>query len=59
MTTRRAGTGLISLALVGLGLTVIVRTVQAGVGGGLGLMLGGLLAAAGALRLYLTIRTGR
>ena len=59
MTARRTGTALISLALVGLGLAVIVRTVQAGVGGGLGLVLGGLLAAAGALRLYLTVRTGR
>ena len=59
MTARRAGTAVISLALVGLGLAVIVRTVQAGVGGGLGLVLGGLLAAAGALRLYLTVRMGR
>lgn len=59
MTTRRAGTALISVVLVGLGLAVIARTVQAGLGGGLGLVLGGLLAAAGALRLYLTIRTGR
>jgi len=59
MTTRHAGTALISLVLVGLGLAVIVRTVQAGLGGGLGLVLGGLLVAAGALRLYLTIRAAR
>ena len=39
--------------LIVLGLIVIVRTVAAGVGGGLGLLLGALLALAGALRLYL------
>ncbi len=59
MTGRRAGTALISVVLVGLGLVVIARTVQAGVGGGLGLLLGGMLVAAGALRLYLTTRAGR
>ena len=57
--TRRRGTALISLVLVGLGLAVITRTVQAGVGGGLGLVLGTMLVAAGALRLYLTTRAGR
>jgi hypothetical protein len=36
-----------------LGFAVIARTVAAGVGGGLGLLLGGLLVLAGALRLYL------
>jgi hypothetical protein len=39
--------------LVGLGLAVLVRTVAAGVGGGLGLLLGTLLVLAGVLRLYL------
>jgi hypothetical protein len=39
--------------LIVLGLIVIVRTVAAGVGGGLGLLLGALLVLAGALRLYL------
>jgi hypothetical protein len=39
-----------------LGLAVIARTVQAGVGGGLGLLLGGLFVAAGAGRLMLTFR---
>lgn len=53
---RRQGTVLVSVVLVGLGLAVIARTVQAGVGGGLGLLLGGLLVAAGALRLYLSTR---
>jgi hypothetical protein len=35
---------------------VIARTVQSGVGGGLGLVLGGMLVLAGALRLYLSTR---
>ncbi len=39
-----------------LGLVVIARTVAAGVGGGLGLLLGGLLVVAGVLRLYLARR---
>ena len=56
MSARRRGTAAISVVLVLLGLAVIVRTVQAGVGGGLGLVMGGLLIAAGALRLYLTTR---
>ena len=36
-----------------LGVAVIARTVAAGVGGGLGLLLGGRLVLAGALRLVL------
>ena len=51
---RRRGTAAISALLVVLGLAVIARTVQAGVGGGLGLVIGALLVAAGALRLYLS-----
>lgn len=47
MTTR-----ILSLLLVLLGLAVIVRTVAEGVGGGLGILLGAVLAAAGAVRLY-------
>jgi hypothetical protein len=39
--------------LIALGAIVIVRTVAAGVGGGLGLILGSLLLLAGVLRLYL------
>jgi hypothetical protein len=35
---------------------VIARTIEAGVGGGLGLLLGGLLVLAGVLRLYLSAR---
>jgi hypothetical protein len=53
---RRRGTAAISVVLVLLGLAVIVRTVQAGVGGGLGLVMGVMLVAAGALRLFLTTR---
>jgi hypothetical protein len=51
----RATVGL-SLLMVGLGLAVIARTVAAGVGGGLGLVLGAMLVAAGALRFYLSTR---
>jgi hypothetical protein len=54
MTTR--ATTAISLVLVVLGLVVIARTVQAGVGGGLGLVLGAVLVAAGAVRHYLSSR---
>lgn len=45
-----------SVLLIGLGVAVIARTIAAGVGGGLGLLFGGLLLAAGALRLYLVTR---
>jgi hypothetical protein len=38
--------------LVLLGLAIVARTVAEGVGGGLGLLLGALLVAAGAARLY-------
>lgn len=51
---RRSGATLMLAALmVLLGLAVIVRTVTAGVGGGLGLLMGGLLVGAGILRVYL------
>ena len=53
---RRNGTVLISALLVVLGVVVIARTVQAGVGGGLGLIIGTMLVAAGALRLWLVTR---
>ncbi len=54
--SRKQATAVLSLVLVGVGLAVIVRTVQAGVGGGLGLILGVMLFLAGALRLYLAVR---
>jgi hypothetical protein len=57
MSARSRGTAAISLLLVVLGLAVVVRTIQAGVGGGLGLVLGVMLVAAGALRLYLATRS--
>jgi len=53
---RRRATAGVSLVLIALGLAVIARTLQAGIGGGLGLLLGAMLVAAGALRLYLTAR---
>ncbi len=53
---KRRGTAVLSFMLVLLGAVVIARTVQAGVGGGLGLLLGGMLMAAGVLRLYLSVR---
>jgi hypothetical protein len=43
----------LSAVLVVLGLAIIVRTAAAGVGGGLGLLLGTLFVLAGGLRLYL------
>lgn len=54
----RAGhaTAVLSSALLALGLAVIARTLAAGTGGGLGLLLGGVLVAAGALRLCLDRR---
>jgi hypothetical protein len=51
----RATAGL-SILLVVLGLAVIARTIADGVGGGLGLLLGVMLVAAGALRFYLATR---
>jgi hypothetical protein len=50
---RNRATAGLSILLVVLGLAVIARTLAAGVGGGLGLLLGGMLVAAGALRFYL------
>jgi hypothetical protein len=44
------------LLVVALGIAVVVRTLALGVGGGLGLLLGGVLIAAGAARLYLARR---
>ena len=44
---------ILSLLLVVLGVVVVVRTISLGVGGGLGLILGGLMIAAGVLRLWM------
>ena len=56
---RNRATAALSLVLIVLGLVAIARTVQAGVGGGLGLVLGGMLVAAGVLRLYLSTIAAR
>ena len=56
MNARNRGTAAISVVLLVLGIVMIARTVQAGVGGGLGLIIGVMLVAAGALRLYLATR---
>jgi hypothetical protein len=53
---RPSATILFSLVLIGLGLAAIARTVAAGIGGGLGFLLGGLLVLAGGLRLFIEIR---
>jgi hypothetical protein len=49
-------TTILSALLVRIGVAVIVRTLLLGVGGGLGLLLGVLLLAAGGARLYLARR---
>jgi hypothetical protein len=43
----------LGVLVIALGAAVVVRTIFAGVGGGLGLLLGAVLIAAGAARLYL------
>ena len=43
----------LAVLLVALGVAVVLRTVAEGIGGGLGLLVGALLIAAGAARLYL------
>jgi hypothetical protein len=47
----RAGTALLALAFVGIGVALLVETVRAG--GGIGFLLGALFIAAGTARLYL------
>jgi hypothetical protein len=49
-----------SALLIVLGVALLVRTLVAGVGGGLGLLIGALFVLAGVLRLYLqrTMRHG-
>jgi hypothetical protein len=47
-------TRVLSVVMIALGIGILVRTVAAGVGGGLGILLGALLILAGALRLYLS-----
>jgi len=42
--------------MIVLGVVIVARTIAAGIGGGIGLILGTLLILAGALRLYLSSR---
>ncbi len=49
-------TRVLAIVLVVLGVAVVARTFAAGVGGGLGLLVGALLIAAGAGRLWLARR---
>ena len=53
---RRGAAAGLSILVIMAGLALIGRTVQQGVGGGLGLLLGGLFVAAGAGRLWLGLR---
>lgn len=43
----------LAVVVIGLGVAVVARTLSLGVGGGLGLLIGGLMIAGGALRLYM------
>jgi multisubunit Na+/H+ antiporter MnhB subunit len=55
----RSGTRLLSLAMIGIGVALVVRTLAAGGGGlALGIVLGILFVVAGAARLYLQARGG-
>jgi hypothetical protein len=51
-------TYVLSGLLVLLGAVIIVRTIAAGLGGGLGLLIGALFVLAGGARLYLQRRDG-
>jgi hypothetical protein len=51
---RTRATRILSFALVGIGVALIVETAL--LGGGIGYLLGALLALAGVLRLYLSRR---
>jgi hypothetical protein len=51
-------TVVLSGLLVVLGVAIVVRTLAAGTGGGLGLLIGALFVLAGGLRLYLSRARG-
>src|SRR5206468_12360335 len=53
---RMRRTPVLSALTIAVGVALIARTVQLGIGGGLGLLFGGLLVVAGSLRLYLSRR---
>jgi hypothetical protein len=48
----------LSSLLVVLGAAIVIRTIDAGVGGGFGLLVGALFVLAGGARLYLEKRHG-
>jgi hypothetical protein len=45
--------------LIAVGIVIVIRTIAAGVGGGLGLLIGVLFVLAGGLRIYLQRRSER
>lgn len=45
---------ILAVVMILLGIGIVVRTIVAGVGGGLGIFLGALLILGGILRLYLS-----
>ena len=49
---------LLPWVVIALGIALVVRTIAAGVGGGLGIVIGALLILAGTLRLYLSRVSG-
>ena len=53
----RAATRILSLTMIGIGVAIIVRTVLAGGGVGLGFLLGAMFVALGCGRLYLQSRS--
>jgi hypothetical protein len=53
----RVATRVLSLTMIGIGVAIVVRTVLAGGGGGLGFLLGAMFIALGAGRLYLQSRS--
>ena len=53
----RTATRILSLTMIGIGAAIIVRTILAGGGGGLGFLLGAMFVALGGGRLYLQSRS--
>ena len=53
----RVATRVLSLTMIGIGIAIVVRTVLAGGGGGLGFVLGAMFVGLGVGRLYLQSRT--
>ena len=53
----RTATRVLSLVMIGIGVAIVVRTVLAGGGGGLGFLLGAMFIGLGVGRLYIQSRT--